>query len=516
MKVNDLLLFYYFATVAFAAGSHRCKTRQPTAASSGVASVSGTATASSRAIASSTASSKASVSSKSSASSTVTASNSVTASGTATVTLDSASGTAAFIANGVHNGIPPNDFSSYVKGTPPAKAAVQTQIPDQFFSGIKLQNARGGQGNLPKPSRGWMYGKEEYKNRFRAFHSDYLTTRKFGGNYTLMLGNLFGQRNDTSPHPGDDGDWASWDEFVTTICSDLVKNNILDGLDIEIWNEPDIQFYYYSTWLQVWGRAFYQLKAKLPSKVRVVGPGLAKPPADTVYWTKWLDFIQKNGSVPDAYTYHHLLTGTDPAISYPVFLEQLSSRKLPVRPVYVNEFGGPSEQKPSYDAWFISRFERLHLWAARANRESKAETTNDYLANTLSKKGDTYSPTGSWWVMAYYANMTGTRLRTTPSKDGDFDVFAVSSGKGIGSTKILAGSHGTINSYQVAATNMSAKGYPSSGEIEVTIREFAWDGLHEATASPKIHSRTKAQVKNDKVLVNIKPSNGSFAYAIEF
>uniref|UniRef100_A0A8H7N8S0 Glycoside hydrolase family 39 protein n=1 Tax=Bionectria ochroleuca TaxID=29856 RepID=A0A8H7N8S0_BIOOC len=487
MKLNQFLLFYYFATAVSAAGSHRCKPRQSTAASSGAAAVSGTASASS---------------STATASKTATASSTVTASGTATVALDSASGTAAFIANGVHNGIPPNDFSAYVKGTPPSKAAVQTQIPDHFFTGIKLQNARGGQGNLPKPSRGWMYGKEEYKNRFRAFHSDYLTTRKFGGNYTLMLGNLFGQRNKTSPHPGDGGDWTSWDEFVTTICSDLIENDILDGLDIEVWNEPDIQFYNYTPWLQVWGRAFYQLKAKLPSKVRVVGPGLAKPPADTAYWTKWLDFIQKNGSVPDAYTYHHLLTDTDPAISYPIFLEQLSSRHLPVRPVYVNEFGGPAEQKPSYDTWFISRFERLHLWAARANRESTAETTNDYLANTLARKGDTYSPTGSWWVMAYYANMTGTRLHTTPSKDGDFDVFAVSSGKGIGSTKILAGSHGTINPYRLAVTNISSKGYPSSGEIDVIIKEFSWNGLHGATPSPKIYSRTKTQVKNDQVSIH--------------
>jgi hypothetical protein len=148
MKLNQFLLFYYFATAVSAAGSHRCKPRQSTAASSGAAAVSGTASASS---------------STATASKTATASSTVTASGTATVALDSASGTAAFIANGVHNGIPPNDFSAYVKGTPPSKAAVQTQIPDHFFTGIKLQNARGGQGNLPKPSRGWMYGKEEYK-----------------------------------------------------------------------------------------------------------------------------------------------------------------------------------------------------------------------------------------------------------------------------------------------------------------------------------------------------------------
>lgn len=87
----------------------------------------------------------------------------VTRSGTATVTMSTASGKPAYLVAGVHNGIPPNSFSSYVAGTPAATAAVQTQIPNSMFTGIKLQNARGGQSNLPDPSQGWLYGLVQYQ-----------------------------------------------------------------------------------------------------------------------------------------------------------------------------------------------------------------------------------------------------------------------------------------------------------------------------------------------------------------
>ncbi|ETS79549.1 hypothetical protein PFICI_09402 [Pestalotiopsis fici W106-1] len=443
--------------------------------------------------------------------------NDVTRSGTATVTLNSPSGTARFLAAGVHNGIPPNDFSSYVAGTPAATAAVQTQIPDQYFSGIKLQNARGGQGNLPSPSRGWQFGEDEYNNRFRAVHSNYLTVRKFGGNYTLMVSNLWGQRNSSSPDPGSDGDWSSWDTFLATLCADIKAAGMTSGLDIEVWNEPDGQFSSSATWLNIWGRSYPKLKSLCPATTRIVGPGYAGPPSTSdVWWVRFLDFIQSNGTVPDTYNYHHLTHDTDPAVNYATFQTMLNDRDLPSRTIYVNEYGSTGEQRPSYDAWFISRFERLNLHAIRANWESTAETTADYLANTLAKDGTAYSPAGSWHVLSYYANMTGNRLATTASADGGFDVYAVSSGSGIGSTKIITGSHGTTNPYLIQISGLAAMGYPTSGQIRVTVREFAWNGKYGAVASPGIYGYVNRDIENDSFTIGTTASSGDVAYAFEF
>ena len=100
----------------------------------------------------------------------------VTRSGTATITMTSASGTASQLAAGLLNGIPPNDFSSYIAGTPPSTAAVQTQIPDYLISGLGPKNLRGGAANLPAPSRGWLYGFTEYQVSHTSFITDEFLT----------------------------------------------------------------------------------------------------------------------------------------------------------------------------------------------------------------------------------------------------------------------------------------------------------------------------------------------------
>lgn len=166
---------------------------------------------------------------------------------------------------------------------------------------------------------------------------------------------------------------------------------------------------------------------------------------------------------------------------------------------HVNEWGHPVKQSPSWDVWFISRFERLNEWANQANWQSTAATTNDYLANTLSKKGTVYSPNGSWWVFQYYANMTGDCLATTASADGGFDVFAVSSGTGVGSTKVITGSHGTTNPYLLKTANLTSKGYKSSGTISVSVREFSWTGLYNSASKPGIAGTFQVNIVDDSV-----------------
>ena len=51
--------------------------------------------------------------------------------------------------------------------------------------------------------------------------------------------------------PGDDGNWADYDNYIKTLLNDLVSNNMLGGLVIEIWNEPDLTIFWKRS-LQQW------------------------------------------------------------------------------------------------------------------------------------------------------------------------------------------------------------------------------------------------------------------------
>lgn len=41
------------------------------------------------------------------------------------------------------------------------------------------------------------------------------------------------------PYPGEDGDWTSYDNFLTQVISDLQANDMIEGLELDIWNEAD-------------------------------------------------------------------------------------------------------------------------------------------------------------------------------------------------------------------------------------------------------------------------------------
>lgn len=70
--------------------------------------------------------------------------------GTATVSLAQPSGTPSHLASGFIYGIPDNGSS------------VSTQIPDHFYTDIKFNYCRAGGAQLPAPSRGWIFGVEEF------------------------------------------------------------------------------------------------------------------------------------------------------------------------------------------------------------------------------------------------------------------------------------------------------------------------------------------------------------------
>ena len=45
-----------------------------------------------------------------------------------------------------------------------------------------------------------------------------------------------------APYPGDNGDWTSWDEYLTHVVKDMRKNSMLESIVIDIWNEPDLVY----------------------------------------------------------------------------------------------------------------------------------------------------------------------------------------------------------------------------------------------------------------------------------
>lgn len=84
--------------------------------------------------------------------------------------------------------------------------------------------------------------------------------------FTVLMHDLWGADSLQSPdfsYPGGNGDWTSYDDFLTQVFSDITEYNMADGLDIDIWNEPDISGFWNAAqeqYLAMWNRTYLRIR----------------------------------------------------------------------------------------------------------------------------------------------------------------------------------------------------------------------------------------------------------------
>lgn len=162
--------------------------------------------------------------------------------GAAAVDLSSTRGPAQSLASGFLYGFPDN-------GTSPS-----THIPPSLVTPLKLPASRGGGSQLPAPDLGWAVGGyDSYVARFESALSNYRTTRMYGGDFILLVSDLWGSDGvDDSGgyYPGDGGDWEDVEAFWAQLLKDISENDMVEGLVFDVWNEPDIEQFWNRTWDQ--------------------------------------------------------------------------------------------------------------------------------------------------------------------------------------------------------------------------------------------------------------------------
>ncbi|KAH8658848.1 glycoside hydrolase family 39 protein [Tricladium varicosporioides] len=435
-------------------------------------------------------------------------------SGTSTVNLGNNTGAIKHLASGMIYGIP---------DTP-------NQVPDHFYTDIGFNYARAGGAQVGAPGRGWIWGLTEYKNRFASALANYRTTRKYGGQFIFLIHDLWGAdgtQNSSAPYPGNNGDWTSWDNYLTQWISDMKANNALDGLSIDIWNEPDLTFFWnapQSQYIQMWGRTYHRLRNELPT-AKLIGPAFAgSPDASNSWWTNYLSFVKTNASVPDEYVWHMEGGGGDMGTAYGNLNSLLKTYGLPMKPINIDEYATYPEQVPAGTAWWISQLERVNAVGLRGNWLS-GNQLHDFLASLLGKpNADTssysataggYWPNGDFQVYKYYnQNMTGYRVGSSPSADLKLDTYAT---VGSDMVRVLTGVRITSGTWQVTINGLSKVGLPTSGTLNIHTWGFPFTGGHfgqvDAPTDLGWYGHTYS---GDSVTFPIYQTDTTTGYAFEF
>ncbi|WP_319019094.1 ricin-type beta-trefoil lectin domain protein [Microbispora sitophila] len=367
--------------------------------------------------------------------------------------------------------------------------------PDNYFTDVKFRYMRAGGAQLDSPG-GWVSGK--YDRRWNATRAQLLRTRSLGGQFVLLVHDLWGADGyPISRFPGDNGNWTDYDNFLTRLIDDVRATGA--PVQWDIWNEPNITLFWnrpQSQYFEMWKRAYQRIRAAFPSHL-IVGPSCACVPSTGGWWTQYLDYVKANNVVPDIVSWHSL--PGDPVANVATADTTLNSRGIAhPRPYQINEYGASNEQNPADGAWYIARLERAGADGLRANWAGGSNLHND-LANLLTHNSSgQYSPKGEWWVYRFYGSQTGQIASVTPSSN--YDAFAT---KTSGNAKILVGGGRTTGNIAVNLQRLdTTSGIVQNNQVRVLVERIPYNG-GGAVQGPVTVQNTVATLSGNGTTVNL-------------
>ncbi|MER6186894.1 CBM35 domain-containing protein [Streptomyces sp. NPDC001652] len=252
-----------------------------------------------------------------------------------------------------------------------------------------------------------------------------------------------------------------------------------------------------------WTTVYKKIRSIIPD-ARIAGPNEthydAKLMGDFYPWAK------ANGVLPDITTWHEL--GPDSLKDFESHLAgyRAIEKKAGIseRPVSINEYGNRRDQSvPGQMVQWMSMFERNKVYADQAYWNI-AGNLNDNAAQTN-------IPNGTWWLLRWYAGLTGETVQLDPPQPNTIDTV-----QGIASldtarkqAQVLLG--GTSGDVTTVIRNVPAR---FGKKVNVTVERIGWSG-YEGAAAPSVVSRTTTQVaKNGSINVPLTGLDAMSAYRV--
>ncbi|MFF1292667.1 MULTISPECIES: CBM35 domain-containing protein [unclassified Streptomyces] len=252
-----------------------------------------------------------------------------------------------------------------------------------------------------------------------------------------------------------------------------------------------------------WTTVYKKIRSIIPD-ARIAGPNEthydAKLMGDFYPWAK------ANGVLPDITTWHEL--GPDSLKDFESHLADYRAIEkkagISERPVSINEYGNRRDQSvPGQMVQWMSMFERNKVYADQAYWNI-AGNLNDNAAQTN-------IPNGTWWLLRWYAGLTGKTVQLDPPQPNTIDTVQgiASLDTGRKQAQVLLG--GTSGDVNTVIRNVPAR---FGKKVNVTVERIGWSG-YEGAAAPSVVSRTTTQVaKNGSINVPLTGLDAMSAYRV--
>ncbi|MFL6125047.1 RICIN domain-containing protein [Actinophytocola sp.] len=391
-----------------------------------------------------------------------------------------------------------------------------TQPVDQFLQPLGINAFRGG-GWF---SGGWIKDGYQFGSATQAdlnsmiMQARRLTQPPYHAQYQALLTDIYGlnggQPSNTS-YPCDNGNCSNWVSFIDATVGALQASGLRFAYDID--NEPDISVFWTrgvnsTQYFQMWDTAYREIRRIAPG-TQIVGPSFAfTPQARAAQWQTWLSHVKAAGTVPDMITNHDEGDVDDPVTVSQSLNNALTSAGIGRVPLSANEYQPADRQTAGVTAWYLARFAQSGYTNAMRGNWVCCITPN--LTGVLTQSGGTWQPTGNWWTLRDYADMTGTLVNTS----GQVGSTAISAAEDATAKRVVAiigDSNGVTGSSPVTFSGLSAVPWlANNGAVNVTVQRIP-DQAPLSAPQVVYNQNVSAAAGSITVPVNFQASHDAFA-----
>jgi hypothetical protein len=309
-------------------------------------------------------------------------------------------------------------------------------------------------------------------------------------------------------------------DYLTKVDTMVRKVAARPDADTFVWvpfNEPDGNWYTglgssdattYASALNSfesdWATVHKKIRSIIPN-ARIAGPNEthydARLMGDFYRWAK------ANDVLPDMTTWHELDPGSLSHFEGTLSAYRALERKLGIsaRPVNINEYGNRRDLSvPGQMVQWMSMFERNKVYADQAYW--------DIAGNLDGNVSQTNIPNGDWWLLRWYAGLTGRTAKVTPPQSNAVDTLQgiASLDTGRKQAQVLLG--GTSGSADTVIQHIPAS---FGRKVNVSVERTAWSGYEGAGPAPSVLARrTYTVAANGSVTVPLTDLDPMAAYRI--
>ncbi|GAB4000634.1 hypothetical protein GCM10029992_33170 [Glycomyces albus] len=389
-----------------------------------------------------------------------------------------------------------------------------SQPTDDLLEPLRMNAFRAG-GHM---TRGWIEDGYQYGSATQTIidsivdQAERFTAEPYQAQYQVILSDVYGAYGGQGPntmYPCDNGDCSNWAEFVSTVATTLRDTGM--PMSYDIWNEPDIEIFWTrgvnsEQYFQMWDTAVREIRRVDPDAV-ILGPSFAyTPERRPQQWQTWLQHTRDADTLPDWIANHTLGVIDDPVSVGQSTLDALADNGIPPLPMSANEYQPADMQEANVLAWYLARFAQSDYDNALRGNWLCCLTPN--LTGLLT---DSQQPTGLYWTMRAYADMTGT-LVSTSEQVGDTAISAAKDPDNERAVAIIGDIGGYTGSASVTFDGLNSTPWlESDGNVHVTVQRMPEQA---PLAAPQVVFEQDMSASGGSITVPLDFQQSHDAYAV--